>query len=96
MSGSLPQNKKGKNLYVFDEPTTGLHPRDIEKLVLIMKGLKRNGHTLVVIEHNLDLILEADHIIDLGTGGGDEGGKVVYQGSVGGLNINSKIKTKNA
>ena len=89
----LSQNKKGKNLYVFDEPTTGLHPRDIEKLVLIMKGLKRNGHTLVVIEHNLDLMLEADHIIDLGPGGGAEGGKVVYQGSVGGLLMKPESRT---
>lgn len=81
----LSQNKRGRNLYVLDEPTTGLHPRDIEKLAAIMKGLKQNGHTLVVIEHNLDLMLEADHIIDLGTGGGAEGGRLVYQGSVGGL-----------
>lgn len=81
----LSQNKKGRNLYVFDEPTTGLHPRDIEKLVVILKRLKQNGHTLIVIEHNIDLMLEADHIIDLGTGGGAEGGKLVYQGSVGGL-----------
>lgn len=81
----LSQNKKGRNLYVLDEPTTGLHPRDIEKLVLIMKRLKQKGHTLVVIEHNIDLMLEADHVIDLGTGGGAEGGQVVYQGSVAGL-----------
>lgn len=81
----LSQNKKGRNLYVLDEPTTGLHPRDVEKLVLIMKGLKQKGHTLVVIEHNVDLMLEADHVIDLGTGGGAEGGNVVYQGSVSGL-----------
>ena len=70
---------------MLDEPTTGLHPRDIEKLAAIMKGLKQNGHTLVVIEHNLDLMLEADHIIDLGTGEGAGGGRLVYQGSVGGL-----------
>lgn len=81
----LSQNKKGKNLYVFDEPTTGLHPRDIEKLVEIMKSLKQKGHTLAVIEHNLDFMLEADHIIDLGSGGGAEGGRLIYQGSVGGL-----------
>lgn len=89
----LSQNKKGKNLYVLDEPTTGLHPRDIEKLVLIMKGLIRNGQTLVVIEHNLDLMLEADHIIDLGTGGGVEGGRLVYQGSVGGLARREESRT---
>lgn len=89
----LSQNKKGKNLYVFDEPTTGLHPGDIEKLVLIMKGLKRNGHTLVVIEHNLDFMLEADHIVDLGTGGGAEGGRLIYQGSVGGLLMKPESRT---
>lgn len=89
----LSQNKKGKNLYVLDEPTTGLHPRDIEKLVLIMKSLIRNGHTLVVIEHNLDLMLEADHIIDLGIGGGAEGGRLVYQGSVGGLARREESRT---
>lgn len=89
----LSQNKRGKNLYVFDEPTTGLHPRDIEKLVLIMKRLKKNGHTLIVIEHNLDLMLEADHIIDLGTGGGEEGGKLIYQGSVGGLLMKPESRT---
>lgn len=89
----LSRNKKGKNLYVLDEPTTGLHPRDIERLILIMKGLLRNGHTLVVIEHNLDLMLEADRIIDLGTGGGAEGGKVVYQGSLSGLLMNPESRT---
>lgn len=89
----LSQNKKGKDLYVFDEPTTGLHPRDVEKLVVIMKGLKKNGHTLVVIEHNLDLMLEADHIVDLGTGGGAEGGKLIYQGSLKGLLMNPESYT---
>lgn len=81
----LSQNKRGRNLYVLDEPTTGLHPKDIEKLVLVLKGLKRKGHTLAVIEHNLDLMLEADRVIDLGTGGGEEGGRLIYQGSVAGL-----------
>lgn len=81
----LAQNKRGRNLYVLDEPTTGLHPKDIEKLVAMLKSLKQKGHTLAVIEHNLDLICEADYIIDLGTGGGVEGGKLLYQGSVGGL-----------
>lgn len=89
----LSQNKRGRNLYVFDEPTTGLHPRDVERLVLIMKRLRKNGHTLIVIEHNLDLMLEADHIIDLGPGGGAEGGDVVYQGSVAGLAQNSQSRT---
>ena len=58
-----------------------------------MKSLIRNGHTLVVIEHNLDLMLEADHIIDLGIGGGAEGGRLVYQGSVGGLARREESRT---
>ena len=89
----LSRGKKGRNLYVFDEPTTGLHPRDTEKLVAVMKDLKQKGHTLAVIEHNIDLMLEADHIIDLGTGGGAEGGALVYQGSVGGLLMEPASRT---
>lgn len=93
MVRELSQNKKGRNLYVFDEPTTGLHPRDIEKLTAIMKDLKQKGHTLVVIEHNLDLICQADHVIDLGTGGGAEGGRLIYQGSPSGLLQNQESLT---
>lgn len=89
----LSQTKRGRNLYVLDEPTTGLHPRDIEKLLVVLKGLQRKGHTLVVIEHNLDLMLEADHIIDLGSGGGEEGGRLLYQGSVAGLLQETESRT---
>lgn len=89
----LAQNSRGRNLYVFDEPTTGLHPADIEKLLAVMINLKQKGHTLVVIEHNLDLIGQADHIVDLGTGGGAAGGRLIYQGSVGGLLRNEESLT---
>jgi excinuclease ABC subunit A len=68
-------------LYIMDEPTTGLHLHDIAKLVSTLRKLVRNGNTVLVIEHNLEVIKCADHIIDLGPEGGDKGGKIVCQGS---------------
>jgi excinuclease ABC subunit A len=68
-------------LYIMDEPTTGLHLHDIANLVAILRKLVRNGNTVLVIEHNLEVIKCADHVIDLGPEGGDKGGKIVCQGS---------------
>ena len=68
-------------LYVLDEPTTGLHSADVERLINILSRLVDNGNTVVVIEHNLDVIKCADYIIDLGPGGGDAGGKIIASGS---------------
>ena len=69
------------NLYLLDEPTTGLHLADIQRLLDSLNRLVDAGHTVVIIEHNLDVIKTADHIIDLGPDGGDKGGEVIASGT---------------
>jgi excinuclease ABC subunit A len=71
----------GRVLYLFDEPTTGLHPSDVDRLLRLFGRLLDAGHTIVCVEHDLDLISRAGHIIDLGPEGGDEGGTVIIQGT---------------
>ncbi|QGZ97410.1 excinuclease ABC subunit UvrA [Mycoplasma sp. NEAQ87857] len=77
----LQKKPTGKTIYVLDEPTTGLHIHDVKKLLNILNRIVDNGDTVLVIEHNLDIIKSADHIIDLGPDGGDFGGKIVAQGT---------------
>ena len=74
-------NRQSKSLFIFDEPTTGLHFHDIQKLLKSFNALIKNGHSIVVIEHNIDLIKCADYIIDLGKEGGKEGGSLLFQGT---------------
>ncbi len=74
---------RGRTLYILDEPTTGLHSADIEKLMHVLQQLVDLGNTIVIIEHNSEVIKEADHIIDLGPEGGDKGGAIVAQGPPG-------------
>jgi len=82
ISRELVKRGKGKMLYVLDEPTTGLHFYDVDKLIKVLRQLVDNGNTVVVIEHNLDMIKNADWIIDMGPEGGDKGGELVVAGTV--------------
>lgn len=75
-------NTKDKGLFIFDEPTTGLHFHDIQKLIKSLNALIEKGHSIIVIEHNIDLIKCADYIIDLGLEGGKRGGNLIYQGNL--------------
>jgi excinuclease ABC subunit A len=81
LASELSKVATGKTLYILDEPTTGLHFADIEKLLEVLQRLVDNGNTVLVIEHNLDVIKQADWIVDLGPEGGDEGGEVIATGT---------------
>ena len=93
LASELSKRSTGKTLYILDEPTTGLHFADIEKLLNILMRLVEQGNTIVVIEHNLDVIKNADWIIDLGPEGGDGGGTVVAQGTPNEVSKESKSHT---
>ena len=81
LSAELSKRETGRTLYILDEPTTGLHFEDIRRLIEVLNKLVDKGNTVIVIEHNLDVIKVADHIIDLGPEGGEEGGRVVAEGT---------------
>jgi excinuclease ABC subunit A len=86
--GSAP-----RNLYILEEPTIGLHLSDCERLISVLHSLVDQGHTVIVIEHNLDLIAEADYVVELGPGGGPEGGELIYQGALRGLLLSRRSST---
>ena len=81
LATELSRKSTGKTMYILDEPTTGLHTADVHKLVKIIQRLTEGGNTVVVIEHNLDVIKTADYIIDLGPEGGNYGGTIIAEGT---------------
>ena len=93
LSKELGKAKKGSTLYILDEPTTGLHFVDIQKLLTVINSLVDSGNTVIVIEHNLDVIKSADYLIDLGPEGGDEGGRVIAEGTPEQVSMNTNSYT---
>ena len=81
LTRELSKRGTGNTMYLLDEPTTGLHFHDVNKLLEVLSNLVDKGNTMIIIEHNLDVIKTADHIIDLGPEGGDKGGYIIAQGT---------------
>ncbi len=81
LAAFLAMEKTTPTLFLFDEPTTGLHAHDIKTLMKAINALIHKGHTVIIIEHNIDVIRQADHIIDLGPEGGQQGGNIVFEGT---------------
>ena len=81
LATELSKRATGRTLYILDEPTTGLHSEDVNKLIKVLQELVDRGNTVITIEHNLDVIKCADHIIDLGPEGGEGGGEVLFTGT---------------
>jgi len=81
LSKELSRRDTGRTLYILDEPTTGLHFHDIEHLLAVLHKLRDDGNTIVVIEHNLDVIKTADRVVDLGPEGGHRGGMIIAEGT---------------
>ena len=93
LAAELSKRSTGKTVYILDEPTTGLHFADVHKLTEILRRLAGDGNTVIVIEHNLDVIKTADYIIDIGPEGGDRGGTVVACGTPEEVALNEKSYT---
>ncbi len=93
LAAELSKKATGRTLYILDEPTTGLHPHDINKLVWVLKSLADKGNTVLCVEHNLDIIRNADYLIDLGPEGGDEGGYIIAEGTPRQIAKNRKSHT---
>ncbi|OGC56318.1 excinuclease ABC subunit A [candidate division WWE3 bacterium RIFCSPLOWO2_12_FULL_36_10] len=96
LSLELSKKSTGRTLYILDEPTTGLHFYDLEKLIFVLKRLTSKGNTVVIIEHNLDVISNVDWIVDLGPEGGDKGGNIVFSGTLADLLKDKKSYTAQA
>jgi len=85
LATELSRRSTGKTLYILDEPTIGLHFEDVKKLLGVLNALCERGNTVLVVEHNPDVIRNSDWVIDLGPEGGDRGGEIVYEGNPGGI-----------
>ncbi len=96
LSSELSKKSTGRTLYIFDEPTTGLHFHDLEKLITVMRRLTGAGNTVLIIEHNLDVVANSDYVIDLGPEGGDAGGEIVFAGKLDRLIRDNKSYTAEA
>jgi excinuclease ABC subunit A len=81
LATELQRNARGATLYVLDEPTTGLHPSDVDRLLIQLNALVDNGHTVIVVEHEMRVVAQSDWVIDIGPGAGDQGGKIVVSGT---------------
>jgi excinuclease ABC subunit A len=93
LATELQRMSKGNTLYVLDEPTTGLHPSDVEKLIVQLNRLVDARNTVIVVEHDMQLIANADWVIDIGPGAGDEGGKIIAEGTPSEVSVSPKSKT---
>ena len=93
LASELCKKDTGKTIYILDEPTTGLHFEDVRILMAVLNELVNKGNTVIIIEHNTDVIKESDHIIELGPNGGDTGGEVIATGTPEELVKNSNSRT---
>jgi excinuclease ABC subunit A len=93
LANELQRRSTGKTLYILDEPTTGLHTHDVKRLIDIINRIVNNGDSVIIIEHNLDIIKIADYIIDIGPEGGEFGGTVVATGTPKEISENEKSYT---
>ncbi|WP_316825997.1 excinuclease ABC subunit UvrA [Pedobacter miscanthi] len=93
LATELQKSQKGSSLYILDEPTTGLHPSDVERLLLQLNKLADAGNTVIVVEHDMQVIAQSDWVIDIGPGAGECGGKILYSGNVDGLLKCNESKT---
>jgi excinuclease ABC subunit A len=81
LASELARRATGRTLYILDEPTTGLHSADVKKLLHVLQALVQTGNSMIIIEHNLDVVKSADHVIDMGPEGGEGGGQVLAEGT---------------
>ena len=93
LAAELSKKSSGKTLYILDEPTTGLHFYDINILMDVINLIVDKGNTVIIIEHNMDVIKQADYIIDLGPRGGKDGGEIIFEGTINNILNNKLSKT---